>query len=98
MALIVLDRQTIRKKCVEISPAVYKISKLRQVKREVRLSHLHNILMKVAHLKTTSNPKLYANPNNFYTIPAALVGTHMKHIMDFDKSESIIPHGEVSKK
>ena len=40
----------------------------------------------------------YAHPNEFYTVPPELVDVHVKHITEFDKSDSIIPHGEVSKK
>ena len=68
-ALIQIDRNRPRTKCVDISPAVYKISKLRQVKRDVRLSHLQNILLKASHVKSTTDPDRYPNPNKFYTVP-----------------------------
>ena len=97
-ALLIIDRQTLRTRCLDISPAVAKIAKLRQVKRDVRLSHLHNILSKCAYAKKTIDPSQYPNPNTFYTIPSNEVSRHMKHITDFDKSVSIIPHGEVSKR
>ena len=98
MALILIDRQTIRTRCKDIAPVVYKVSTLKRAKREIRLSHYHNILMKVTHPKTTTDPKLYSNPNEFYTIPESAVQTHLKHITEFDKSEAIVPHGEVSKR
>lgn len=97
-ALIQINRNKPRTKCRDISPALYRISKLRQLKRDVRLSHLQNILLKASHVKTTTDPDRYPDPNDFYTIPPELVHTHVKHITEFDKSEAIIPHGEVSKK
>ena len=87
-----------RLKCVDVAPEVFRISKLRQVKRDVRMSHIQNILMKASHVKTSTDPGRYKNPNEFYTVPPELVHAHVKHISEFDKSEAIIPHGEVSKR
>ncbi len=70
-------RRIPRTTCSQMAPEFLRLSKLKQHTKHLRLSRIHQILLK-------------ANVKN--------VDKHMSCLNELDKSETIIPHGEVSKR